>query len=84
MISIPLDEHWLDDEKMVAERVADIVEGRWTLFKPHRKENGNWQLDAGNNWFMELDGGDLRVFYRYGGPKERAVEPWLKHVFGKE
>ena len=55
MITFEVEKRW--EEKDVAGRMAHLIEGHGKIGQsdnapPWRKDNGSWQLDSGNDWFL--------------------------------
>ncbi len=79
MITFKVPHHW--PERAVAERLMIVIEGLVPTEEgmPIHKENGSWQLDEGNNWFLTpLDHRNYRLEYRYESMHNAAGLEGLK------
>lgn len=73
MITLNVRKSWLQHPGDLAKRLAAIVVGvQQSVYDVYQKENGSWQLDCGNDWFMSIEGDQVSLRYRYDSayPKE--------------
>lgn len=72
-IHLDIHRNWYENEKQLAQRLADIVVGRESYYEPTQKDNGSWQLDSGNNWFFFLKGSQGVLHTRYWTAEDLVV-----------
>lgn len=75
------------DEDAVATRVVDVIAGHEAskICPPFKKDSGyRWQLDASNDWWMDIDRetGEYILAYRYGQEDTlKAIKIVLEWIF---
>ena len=80
--------HHLWSEESIVQRMNRIVTGvDATPGVPYKKDNGNWVLDTGNNWFLSFNAEtrEATLQGRYAAARPGMMEglkPFLELVFG--